>query len=101
MKPPPLLSPEERSQALELAAKARKRRAEVKDALKREKLTISDVLEISLSEGAVAKMRVIDLLSALPWMGIGSCPISHGEVRDFSFPQNWWVRTNTTIKATL
>ena len=70
MKPPPLLSPEERSQALELAAKARKRRAEVKDALKREKLTISDVLEISSSEGAVAKMRVIELLSALPGWGL-------------------------------
>ena len=66
---PPQLTPEQRQQALLKAAASRKRRAEVKEKLKSGALSIDNILEISKSEDAVAKMRVKELLESLSGVG--------------------------------
>ena len=66
---PPQLTPEQRQQALLKAAAARKRRAEVKEKLKSGELSIDNILEISKSEDAVAKMRVKELLESFSGVG--------------------------------
>lgn len=66
---PPQLTPEQRQQALLKAAASRKRRAEVKEKLKSGELSIDNILEISKSEDAVAKMRVKELLESLSGVG--------------------------------
>ena len=52
----PSLTPEERSAALEKAARARKERAEVKDRLKHGQATLPDVLEQSATDDVIGKM---------------------------------------------
>ena len=54
----PDLTPEQRAQALEKATQARRRRAEVKNALKARSMNLSEVLELADSDEAVAKMKV-------------------------------------------
>ena len=66
---PPQLTPEQRQQALLKAAASRKRRAEVKEKLKSGELSIDNILEISKSEDAVAKMRVTELLESVSGVG--------------------------------
>ena len=58
----PDLTPEQRAQALEKATQARRRRAEVKNALKARSMNLSEVLELADSDEAVAKMKVVSLL---------------------------------------
>ena len=55
----PDLTPEQRAQALEKATQARRRRAEVKNALKARSMNLSEVLELADSDEAVAKMKVV------------------------------------------
>ena len=59
----PDLTPEQRAQALEKATQARRRRAEVKNALKARSMNLSEVLELADSDEAVAKMKVVSLLA--------------------------------------
>ena len=65
----PDLTPQQRAQALEKATRARRRRAEVKDALKSRKITLSEVIDMAATDDAIAKMKVRSLLEALPRVG--------------------------------
>jgi len=64
----PTLTPEQRAQALEKAAEARKKRAELKQQLKTGKVTLGDVLQRS-GEDVVGKMKVANVLESLPGVG--------------------------------
>lgn len=63
------LTEEQRAAAREKAKKARLVRAEVKDAIKSRKMTISQVLKMAETDEAVARLKVTDLLTALPGVG--------------------------------
>ncbi len=63
------LTEEQRAAAREKAKKARLVRAEVKDAIKNRKMTISQVLKMAETDEAVARLKVTDLLTALPGVG--------------------------------
>ena len=64
----PTLTPEQRAQALEKAAEARKKRAELKQQLKSGNVTLADVLQRS-GEDIVGKMKVANVLESLPGVG--------------------------------
>jgi DNA uptake protein ComE-like DNA-binding protein len=64
----PTLTPEQRAQALEKAAEARRKRAELKQQLKSGKVTLGDVLGRS-GEDVVGKMKVANVLESLPGVG--------------------------------
>lgn len=64
---PPKLSAAERSAALDSAKAARKKRAEVKEAVRLGSFSIFDV--INSPEKAIRKMRVSELLEAVPGVG--------------------------------
>ncbi|HXF73272.1 MAG TPA: integration host factor, actinobacterial type [Actinomycetota bacterium] len=66
--PLPTLSPEDRKRALEKAAEARRRRAEIKAELKSGKRTLRDILTRSDDE-TVGKMKVSTVLESLPGVG--------------------------------
>ena len=66
---PPALSPEERSAALEKAAAARRRRAELKDKLKMGSINLKELLDQSGSDEVVGKMKVLTVLESLPGVG--------------------------------
>lgn len=65
----PELTPEQRAEALKKAAAARKARAALKDKLKRQEMTVADVLRAGDSDDVIAKMRVSAVLEALPGLG--------------------------------
>jgi hypothetical protein len=66
--PLPVLNEEQRRQALEKAAEARRKRAEVKAELKSGKRTLSDILQDQGSD-TVGKMKVSTVLESLPGVG--------------------------------
>ena len=66
--PLPTLSPEDRAKALEKAAEARKKRAELKAQLKSGKISLKDVLARS-GDDIVGKMKVSTVLESLPGVG--------------------------------
>ena len=66
--PLPVLNEEQRRQALEKAAEARRKRAEVKQELKSGKRTLSDILGDQGSD-TVGKMKVSNVLESLPGVG--------------------------------
>jgi guanylate kinase len=66
---PPALSPEQRANALIKAAHSRRARAEVKAKVKVGQVGIADVLILAMTDEAIAKMRVSELLEALPGVG--------------------------------
>jgi hypothetical protein len=66
--PLPTLSPEDRAKALEKAAEARKKRAELKGQLKSGKISLKDVLGRS-GDDTVGKMKVSTVLESLPGVG--------------------------------
>ena len=70
---PPSLTPEQRQQALEKAAAARRQRAEVKDKLKIGSLTLSELFEQADrgddSGKMLAKLKVVSVLESLPGVG--------------------------------
>ena len=82
----PDLTPEQRAQALEKATQARRRRAEVKNALKARSMNLSEVLELADSDEAVAKMKVVSLLeasapySARLWSSVSADTGTHGTI---------------------
>lgn len=65
----PPLTPEQRQAALEKAAASRRERAEVKNRLKNSGASITEVLRQGQDNEVIAKMRVIDLLQAMPGLG--------------------------------
>ena len=67
--PLPPLTPEQRAAALEKAAAARKARAEVKERLKRNGASISEVLNAGGSDDVIGKMRVSAVLESMPGVG--------------------------------
>jgi len=66
---PPQLTPEQRKEALLKAAISRKRRAEVKTKIKSGEFTIDSILELAVTDEAVAKMRVKEFLESLSGVG--------------------------------
>lgn len=65
----PILTTEQRRAALEKAASARQLRAEVKTRLKTSSATLTEVIQESRVNEVVAKLRVVDLLQAMPGVG--------------------------------
>ncbi len=66
----PELSAEQRRAALEKAAVVRRERAEVKNRLKNSGASLSDVLKQGQDNNeVVGKMKVVDLLQAMPGLG--------------------------------
>jgi hypothetical protein len=65
----PPLTPEQRQAALDKAAASRRERAEVKNRLKHSGASIVDVLEQGQHNEVIGKMRVLDLLQAMPGLG--------------------------------
>ena len=65
----PPLTPEQRQAALAKAAAARRERAEVKNRLKNSGASIADVLAEGQTNDVVGKMKVTDLLQAVPGLG--------------------------------
>ena len=66
---PPKISSEQRQAALEKAAQARTRRAEMKALLQSGSLTFDEVLAEADTDGIVAGTKVYPLLVAMPGMG--------------------------------
>ena len=67
--PLPPLTPEQRAAALEKAAAARKARAELRDRLKHEGASLTDVLTAGADDEVIAKMRVSAVLESMPGVG--------------------------------
>ena len=65
----PELTPEQRQAALEKAAIARQIRAEVKNRMKHSGVTVREVLLEAKDNEAIARIKVIDLISAVPGIG--------------------------------
>ena len=70
---PPQLTPEQRQQALEKAAAARRQRAEVKDKLKIGSLSLGELFEQADNHDEpgqmLAKLKVVSVLESLPGVG--------------------------------
>ena len=66
--PLPTLTPEQRQQALEKAAEARRKRAELKAQLKSGNLSLATVLAKD-SDEMVGKMKVSSVLESMPGVG--------------------------------
>jgi len=65
----PPLSDEQRSQARHAATEARRRRAEVKQALRTGERTLADVLDQAEQDDVIAHTKVVDVLKSLPRVG--------------------------------
>jgi hypothetical protein len=65
----PPLSDEQRSQARSAATQARRRRAEIKSALRAGTCSLADVLAMAENDDVLAHAKVIDILKALPRVG--------------------------------
>jgi signal recognition particle GTPase len=69
MSQPPQLSPEQRRAALEKAAKARQKRAEVKEQLKSGRLTLAQLFAQGDADEMLGKLKVVSMLESLPGVG--------------------------------
>lgn len=67
--PVPELSSQDREAAVAAAIAARRHRAEIKAAVAAGDMSFTEVLDGSPDDAALAKMRVVDLLEAVPGMG--------------------------------
>ncbi len=65
----PKLTTEQRRAALEKAAVVRRERAEVKNRLKKSGTSLPDVVHDGQTNEVIGKMRVLDLLQAMPGVG--------------------------------
>jgi guanylate kinase len=66
---PPQLTPEERARALAKAKESRQIRAQIKNRVKAQELSVSDVIEIAATDTAIAKMRILELVESIPGVG--------------------------------
>jgi hypothetical protein len=69
MSPAPLLTPEQRAQALVKAGLVRTERAALKAKLSAGEITLADALDMIETDDAVASIKVLTLLEALPGLG--------------------------------
>ena len=69
MPQPPVLTPEQREQALAKAAEARRVRAELKEKLKMGAVTLSSLLDQAEADDHIGKMKVLAVIEALPGVG--------------------------------
>ena len=69
MPQPPVLTAEQRTQALAKAAEARRVRAELKEKLKMGSLTLAELLERSGDDLHIDKMKVLAVIESLPGVG--------------------------------
>ena len=69
MAQPPVLTPEQRADALVKAAAARKARAELKERLKLGSISLAEVLEQGEEDALVGKTKVLAVLESLPGVG--------------------------------
>ncbi len=69
MPQPPVLTPEQRQQALAKAAQARRQRAEVKEKLKMGRMTLQALLAEADKDETLGKMKVLSVLESLPGLG--------------------------------
>ena len=65
----PPLTPEQRRAALDNAAASRRERAEVTNRLKNSGASIIEVIREGQDNEVIGKMRVVDLLQAMPGLG--------------------------------
>jgi hypothetical protein len=65
----PELSDEQRQNARNAATQARRRRADMKQALRDGTTTLAEVLEQAESDDVIAHAKVVDVLKALPRVG--------------------------------
>lgn len=65
----PPLSDEQRQQARNAATEARRRRADIKESLRRSQSTLADVLALADRDEVVAHAKVLDVLKSLPRVG--------------------------------
>ncbi|WP_202863604.1 integration host factor, actinobacterial type [Ornithinimicrobium avium] len=65
----PQLTPEQRAQALEKAAAARKERAAVKNRLKNAQGSLKEVVQQGRTNDVIGKMKVSALLESMPGVG--------------------------------
>ncbi len=65
----PELTLEQRRAALEKAAQVRRERAAVKNRLKNSGASLTDTLKAASTNEAIGKMKVVDLLQAMPGLG--------------------------------
>ncbi|MEZ2389612.1 integration host factor, actinobacterial type [bacterium RCC_150] len=70
------LSPQERSDALDKAARARATRALAKERLRNGELPFAALIKSAQTDEAIARMRVMELLEAVPGVG----PIRAGAI---------------------
>ena len=66
---PPALTPDQRQAALDKAAEARRRRAELKERLKMGSTTLKELLDAADGDDIVGKIKVLVLLESLPGVG--------------------------------
>lgn len=67
--PLPALTPEQRTAAVARATAARRVRADVRLELKENRASVSEIVERSANDAALAKLRVLSLLEAMPGIG--------------------------------
>ena len=67
--PLPDLTPEQRQQALDKAAKVRRERAELKEQLKHSGTSLSEVLDRAEADDVVGRMKTEAVLQSLPGVG--------------------------------
>lgn len=65
----PSLTPEQRAEALEKAARARRERAAVKNRLKYAQGSLREVVETGRTNDVIGKMKVSALLESMPGVG--------------------------------
>jgi hypothetical protein len=66
---PPSLTPEQRRAALDKAAAARKKRAEIKEQLKERRLTLEELFERGEHDEVLGKLKVVSMLESMPQTG--------------------------------
>lgn len=76
----PVLTQEQRADALARAAQARTRRAEVKVALKSGSMRLSELLDAAQDDEVLGKMKVVSLLQAMPRVGATTASAVMAEV---------------------
>jgi DNA uptake protein ComE-like DNA-binding protein len=69
MATPPVLTPEQRTAALQKAAQARAARAELKERLKLGSLSLAQALETADKDDTIGKLKVLAMLESLPGVG--------------------------------
>src|SRR5688500_5572999 len=69
MPQPPILTAEQREQALAKAAAARRARAELKEQLKAGSLTLAEPLQLAETDEHAGGMKVLAVIESLPGVG--------------------------------